>query len=913
MSNESNSVVSNDFLQNPLVIEEIHAINGAGYYSAGPVIIMQLNLGDWDEVYTNTIDGFFEKLHQTIPALHKHHCSEGEEGLFFTRVKDGTLLGHVAEHIALELQNLAGMNVGFGKTRSTDRKGVYNIIFRFINEPAGNYAARASVDIINRILTKKEINIDQYVGDLTWLRQKYAMDQATQAIIDEAHQRNIPVIQLDSFRLIQLGTGKYQKRIKGSVTSDTTWLAGENSRDPYLNLLMLANAGITVPRTIKTEHLDDALLFWKSIHKPVTIKASVKNNSTCIFPAINNSGILEDAFTLCKSQSNEVIVNEQIPGLAYRLLVINHKFVAATLLESPELIGNGKDNIAVLIQKLNEEQERKNLSDSSLKALQPDDKMLELLSFYRYTLDDIPEEGIRVPLDHNTYTAGIALSTDVTGIVHPVNRYIAERAAEVINLPVAGVDIICPDISKPIEENQGAVVNVEMDPDLQMYMNPWKGQPRDIATPFLKSVFPEKSTTRIPVFSVTGSAGKSVCTYLINFMLEKDGYKTGLSNSDGIFIDGRRIIREDMANYDAAKLILKDSGVDCAVFETPAESIMSHGLGYDFADVGIVLNVHPQHLNINNIKTTENLAYAKSIVAEEVYRDGFSVLNADDPLVMEVKERLCSKLVLFTTDTENAEFRKHCLHGGMGAGIERNEIYIWTTGGKHRIAELNEIPLWANGKNDILLEPVLAAICAMAAFDVKPERISHLLKAFKPASSSLHGRLMTLYHKQSTLIIDKPASPVAIKNLREKIINQKALPDIFIDLSGNIPKDFWKHFFQVFNNDKIKIELFFSNYEQEGVETDRPSHESPQIIKSLQERYKKKAQFHQPATKQHIINQILSNATEPKSLAIEINYHKDAAQCIKKLEKKEGQSISLMISWNFKYLQQLISQNLIFL
>jgi cyanophycin synthetase len=913
MSNQPDSFAASDFLQDPLVIEEIHAIHGAGYYSAGPVIIMQLNLGQWDEVYTNTIDGFSEKLRLTIPTLQEHHCSEGEEGGFFTRVKEGTLLGHVAEHIALELQSLAGMNVGFGKTRSTGRKGVYNVVFRFINEPAGKYAARASVDVINRILSKKEINIDQYVGDLSWLQQKYAMDQATQAIIDEAHQRNIPVIQLDSFRLIQLGTGKYKKRIKGSITSETTWLSGENSRDPYLNLLMLANAGITVPRAIKTENLDDALLFWKRLRKPVTIKASLNNNHTCIFPAINNSGILEDAFTLCKNQSNEVIVNEQIPGLAYRLLVINHKFVAAALLQSPELIGNGKDNIAVLIQKLNEEQKRKNLPDSSLKPLQPDDIMLELLSFYGYSLDDIPEEGIRVPLDHNTYKAGIALSTDVTGIVHPVNRYMAERAAEVINLPVAGVDIICPDISKPIEENQGAVVNVEMDPDLQMHMNPWKGRPRDIAAPFLESVFPEKAPTRIPVFSVTGSAGKSVCTYLINFMLEKEGYKTGLANSDGIFIDGRRIIREDMANYDAAQLILKDSGVDCAVFETPAESIMNQGLGYDFADVGIVLNVHPQHLNINNIKTTEDLAYAKSIVAEEVYRDGFSVLNADDHLVMEMRDRLYSKPVLFTSDTENPEFRKHCLHGGMAAGTENNEIYLWTTGGKHRIAGLNEIPLWANGKNNILLEAILAAICAMAAFDVKPERLSHLLKAFKPASSSLHGRLMTLYPKQSTLIIDKPAGPAAIKNLREKILNQNAVPNIFIDLGGNIPEDFWTHFFQAFKNDKIKIELFFSDSNLEETEYEQSSPKNIHVIRSLQERYKKAAQFHPGMGEQEIINQIMSNTSEHKSLATEMIYCKDAAQCIKKLEKYEEQSISLIISWNFKYLQQLMSHNLIFL
>ncbi|MFN2395137.1 MAG: Mur ligase family protein [Bacteroidales bacterium] len=911
MSNQPNSVVSNEFLQNPLLIEEIKAIHGAGYYSAGPVIIMQLNLGEWDEIPTNTINGFFEKLQQTIPGLQEHHCSEGEEGGFFTRVKDGTLLGHVAEHIALELQNMAGMNVGFGKTRSAGRKGVYNVIFRFINETAGKYAARASVDIINRILTKKEINIDQYVGDLTWLQQQHAMDQATKAITDEAYQRNIPVIQLDSCKLIQLGTGKYQKHIRGNITSDTTWLAGENSLDPYMNLLMLANAGISVPRTIKTEFLDDVLKFWKSLRKPVTIKATAKNGHSCIFPAINNSGVLEDAFTLCKNQSNEVIVSEQTPGLTYRLLIINHKFVAATLLESPELIGNGKENIAVLIQKLNDEQERRNLPDSSLKALQPDDKMLELLSYYGYTLNDIPEKGTKVPLVHNTFTAGIALSTDVTGVVHPVNRYIAERAAEVINLPVAGVDIICPDISKPIEENQGTVVNVEMDPDLQMHMNPWKGQPRDIAAPFLDSVFPEKSPTRIPVISVTGSAGKSVCTYLINFMLEKEGYKTGLAHSDGIFIDGRRIIREDMANFDAAQLILKDSGIDCAVFETPAESIMSHGLGYDFADVGIVLNVHPQHLNISNITTIENLAYAKSVVAEEVYRDGFSVLNADDPLVMEMKERLYSKPVLFTSNTENPEFRKHCLHGGMGAGTENNEIYLWTTGGKHRIATLNEIPLWANGKNDILLEPILAAICALAAFDVKPDKISHLLKAFKPASSSLHGRLMTFYPNQNTVIIDKPAGPVAIKHLREKIMNQNSVPEIFIDLSGNIPEDFWKHFFEVFRNDKIKVELFFSNIDPEDVGHDPSSHENLQIIKSLQERYKKSVQFHPRMSEQEIISKITGKATKSQVKANVMNYHNDAVQCIKILEKKEEPSVSLIISWNYKYLQQLISHNLI--
>ncbi|MBW6478149.1 MAG: hypothetical protein K0B37_01895 [Bacteroidales bacterium] len=898
----------------PLNILGLQALHGAGYYSAGPVIIMQLDLGEFDEVFTHTIEGFFEKLRDTLPGLEEHHCSEGETGGFFSRVMSGTLLGHVAEHIAIELQTLAGMDVSFGKTRSTGKKGVYNVVFRFHSEVAGFYAAKASIDILNKILTNQDVNVELFTGELSHIRDKTALSPGTLAIVNEAHERNIPVIHLETYNLIQLGTGKFQKRIRNTVSSDTPLLAAENSRDDFLNNLMLANAGIPVARTIKTSIAEEAIDFWKSLNKPVTVKTSGKNGYKCIFPALNKPEIINSAFILSKNHSDEILVQEQIPGMIYRLLVIDNRFVAASLLQQPEIIGNGKDNIARLIEKLNEDPIRQPGKKGNLDVLQPGDEMLETLSFYGFTLDDVPEKGVKIVLSNIPTVESGALPSDVTGIVHPLNRTIAERVAEVSGLKVAGINLVCADISKPIEDTQGAVTGMDMAPDLRMHLNPWKGSSRDVAAPFVDLLFPENTPSRIPVISITGSAGKSVCAYLISFMLEKEGYKTGMAHSDGIYIGGHRIIREDMANYHAAQLILKDPGVECAVLETSVESIINHGLGYDFADVGIILNVHDQHLDDYSIKNTEDLAYAKSVVAEEVYRDGFSILNADDPLVLKMSDRIYSKQVLFTLSTENPDFRKHCLRGGTGAGKENNELYLWTSGGKHRIASLEEIPLWANGKNDILMESILAAICAMAAFDLRPERISHLLKAFRPASASLHGRLMTLFPGENTVIIDKPAGPMALQNLRKKMLEQQASPEVFIDLSGNLPDDFWFNFSDVFKHEKVTVNLFFSQNEIfRSKKTKLKEKNSNPVIIPLKERYRKVNPLHQGMNEKEITNYIKSLTGKESVINFEFIYWEKPAECIKQLDRHEKPATFFIFSWNFRHLHQLISQNLIIL
>jgi len=901
-------------VQGPLKILGLQALNGAGYYSAGPVIIMQLNLGEFDEIFTSKIDGFFEKLKDTLPGLEEHYCSEGETGGFFLRVKDGTLLGHVAEHIAIELQTLAGMDVSFGKTRTTGQKGVYNVVFRFHNEEAGLYAAKASIDILNRILTKKDINIDLYIGDLSYIRSKSKLSPGTLAIVNEAYERNIPVIQLESYNLIQLGTGKFQKRIRNTISTDTPLLAAENSRDIFLNTLMLANAGIPVAKTMKTRLVEEAIAFWESLKKPVSVKATKKNKHTRIFPALNNIEVINSSFVLCKNYSDEVIVQEQIPGMVYRMLVIDDKFVAASLLQPPEIIGNGKDNIARLIEKLNEDQNRQPEKKGSLDMLQPGNEMLETLSFYGFTLDDVPEEGVKILLSNNPDVESGALTIDVTGIVHPLNRTIAERAAEISGLKIAGIDIVCADVSKPLEDPEGAVIGVEPSPDLRIHLNPWKGKSRDVAAHFMDMLFPENTPSRIPVISITGSAGKSVCAYLINFMLEKEGYKTGLAHSDGIYIGGRRIIRENMANYHAAQLILKDQGVNCAVLETSLESILKHGLGYNFADVGIVLNVHAQHLNKNYIRNTHDLAYAKSVVAEEVYSDGFSILNADDPLVLKMSERLISKPVLFTHNTENPEFRRHCLRGGTGAGKEDNELFLWTSGGKNRIASLDEIPLWATGKNDILLDSILAAICAMSTIDMRPDRISNLLKSFKPASASLHGRLMMLFPGENTVIIDKPAGPLALQNLRQKILEQHVDLEVFIDLSGNIPDDFWLNFSSVFINEKIRINLFFSQNELfRSNNSKTKDSNSSNIIIPLKERYEKTTTLYQGMNAEQITNHIKSLTIKDSFKNFDFIYWEKPADCIKQLDRHEKPITFFLFSWNFRHLQKVISQNLIIL
>jgi cyanophycin synthetase len=888
--------------QTPLTIRDIKVLRGANYYSSGQVIVMRLDLGIFDEQYTDSIDGLYENLKKNLPGLNDHHCSENHPGGFFKRIQEGTLLGHVAEHIAIELQIMAGMDVGFGKTGATREKGVYNVVFRYYEEKAGIYAGKAAVIILNNMLLSLKTDIEEIVKQLVSIKEQQMPGLGTQAIIDEARKRDIPVLRLDPYNLIQLGTGRFLKKIRATMGPGTSYVAAENMRNSFMATRMLRDAGIPVPISFLTDNINDLLEFKKHLAKPIVIKSPENDKSRCIYTGLNDIASINLAFAICQAYNKQVIVQEQIPGETYRLLVIGKKFVAATWIEKCSVIGTGKHNIVQLIEILNTKQQRTDGDKGCLTKVIPDEVLTETIGFYGYHLGSIPEKGVKVVLNPYGNPSDGALTKDVTGIVHPLNRFLAERAAEVSGLDVAGVNVICPDISKPIADGPGVIVNVLAAPDFRMHINPWKGKPRKVESAFVDMIFPKGHSWRIPLFSVTGSAGKTICTYLINYMLEKEGYATGLANSDGIFSEGRKIIQGNMATHYAANLLLKDPAIESLVLETSIESLLDDGLGYEFADYAIVLNTHDEVLPGTDLENIEDIAYTQSIVAEEVYKSGFTILNAADPMVVKMKEQIYSNLAMFSDDSENPLFVQHIVDGGWGCSIIDSNIVLWRQGVKTNLVGLQEIILWENGNNIIFTESILAAILTMAIFGITPSNIRKYLQDFRPAFYNLNGRLNFATINSNKILIDQPSGPLAFKNIRKLISDSQKDAVFYIDSGGNIPSGLSQYFVNTFKGLKMRVYCFSSALQTTNRLAAYKGEKRSNLIISLQERYFSKIS-NKPDIKDKCsdieIFEIISQHFTLIRLVNEESF-------IKELQKTDSQSIHIILSWNIPELYSII-------
>ncbi len=717
--------------EGPVKSEKIKVYHGANYFSGGPVVLFRINLGEYDEVFTNEIEGFFEKLSGLMPSLYEHFCSVGRQGGFFIRVKEGTLLGHVMEHVSIELQTLAGMDAGYGKTRSTLTQGVYNVIFRYLDEDAGIFAGKAALNLVNSILTGEEFDVFKIIETLIYIREKNLLGPSTQAIVDECEKRQIPWVRLDDYNLVQLGTGKYLKHIQATLTSETSHIAVGLAADKYLTTKMLNEAGVPVPETVETDNLEILLNFRNRINAPIVVKPVTGNLGEYSMINIKSDEEIASAFALA-GESGEFILSQQfIPGNSYRLLVINDKFVAASQLDPPFIIGDGESTIGQLIDELNTQPGRDWGDKGKLTKVEVDEITGRIFKTNNLGLESILPEGRKLVLKKSGNPKVGGFSTDVTGKVHLMNKYFAERAAKSIGLNIAGVDIICADISKPIHKTGGTVIEINAAPDFRMHLKPAAGKSRKVALPMLDMLFPADAPNHIPILSVTGSTGKTLTTELLNFCFQAAGFSTGLANSKGLFLDGKEIFTGDATFPEFAKTILKDRGLDCAIAETSKEGILREGIGYKFADYGIVLNVSEIDINSDDIRYIEDLAYAQSVVAEQVYDQGFTILNADDELVLEMRERIYSQLALISNIAINQQVLAHTRRGGLAIYIEQENFIIHHFNKKMVLMPLSEIPPSLLGQSNPGYYELLATIAVLHAHNFEMLQISTWIKSFK--------------------------------------------------------------------------------------------------------------------------------------------------------------------------------------
>ena len=746
-------------------ILEKKTMRGANIYSYRPVIVMTIDLGEYDEVPTSKLEGFVDKLIEMVPSLEDHRCSEGVKGGLITRMQEGTLLGHVIEHIALELQYIAYMDVGFGKTVDADAPGTFHVIFSYWVEEAGIYAGVEAVAIVNSLLSGKAYDLETAIFDLKDIRDDHYLGPSTASMVREAELRGITVLRLDDYNLVQLGEGKYQQRIQAAMTSNTSLIGVETAGNKRLTKMMLEDAGIPVPKGTVVRKQESAIEDAQWLGYPVVIKPHDGHHGKGVTTNLSNEQELIEAFARAKAMSDKVIVEQYLTGSDYRMLVIGGKFVAAAKRMPAEVIGDGQHTIAELIDIENQNPDRGFGHENVMTRLKVSSVTEHLLAKSDYTMETVLKEGetFHLELTANLSTGGSA--EDVTDRVHKTNRFMAERIAKIIGLDIAGVDVMAPTLSQPLAKVDGAVIEVNAAPGLRMHLAPAKGKARNVARHIIDMLFPKGAPHDIPIVAVTGTNGKTTTVRMIANMLKGVGYSVGMTTTDGIYLRDRLIASGDMSGPYSAKVVLKDPMVDCAVLETARGGILREGLGYKMADVGVVLNVQPDHLGLKGIHTIEDLAKVKAVVAEMVREGGVTVLNADDEQCVDMAQYCREKIVYFSLRPSNPMIQAHIDNDHTAVVYDRGYITIITGESTTPVARAVDMPITLEGRALFNVQNALAAAAVGHAMGMKTEEIRHGLISFFPSPSQTPGRTNFFSVKDFEVMLDYAHNPPAYKNI----------------------------------------------------------------------------------------------------------------------------------------------------
>lgn len=755
-------------------IREINVMRGPNYWSIRrhKLIVMVLDLEELEQRPTHTIEGFLERMRVLLPGMHEHRCSVGAPGGFFQRVSEGTWMGHVVEHIALEIQSLAGMEVGFGRTRSYGEEGVYHVVFDYLEEKVGIYAAKASVRIAEALIEGKDYDLASDIQEMRELRESERLGPSTASIIDEAVARGIPWIRLNKYSLCQLGYGFNQARIQATVTSKTSSIGVDIAGDKEDTKFLLNQAEIPVPRgeIIRSEAgLKEAV---EDLRYPLAIKPINGNHGRGVTTNITSWEQALAAFQLAKNISNSVIVEQFITGEDFRLLVINHKLVAAAKRLPAQIIGDGLSTIQSLIDQTNADPRRGYGHEKVLTYITIDDISRKLLDLKNYTLDTVLQKGeVMVMKDTANLSTG-GTSVDVTDIVHPSIIFMAERISRIVGLDICGIDFLTSDISKPVSETGGAVIEVNAGPGFRMHLAPAEGLPRNVAAPVIDMLYPPGKDSRIPIVAVTGTNGKTTTTRLIAHMVKMMGFTVGFTTTDGIYIQNHLMMKGDCSGPGSAEFVLKDPTVNFAVFETARGGILRAGLGFKNCNVAIVTNVAPDHLGLKGIHTLEQLAKVKSVVVESVLPDGYAILNADDDLVYAMRDLHKGKVALFSMDETNPRIKKHMKNNGICALYENGFITICKGEWKLRIVKAVNVPLTYGGRASFMIQNILPAVLTGYFYGFELDDIRTALETFIPSPAQTPGRLNLFEFRHFTVMLDyahNPAGLNALKNFIDKI------------------------------------------------------------------------------------------------------------------------------------------------
>ncbi len=749
-------------------IIEIKILRGPNFWSVRRTKLIQLKL-DLEEMEarpTNTIPGFKERLDKLMPTLYEHRCSEGHAGGFYERVIEGTWMGHVIEHIALELQTLAGMDTGFGRTRGTGIKGEYYVCFSYIEEDAGVYAARAAVRVAQALIDDKHYALDVDIMRLREIREDTRLGPSTGCIVEEAARRGIPFIRLNKQSLVQLGYGIHQKRIRATIASTTSNIAVDIACDKEETKNLLSAAEIPVPGGTVIRTIEGLAEAVEKYGYPLVIKPIDGNHGKGNTTNITTWEQAITAFDAAKEYGRSVIVEKFITGFDFRILVINYKFSCAALRTPASVIGDGNNTIQYLIDATNKDPRRGYGHEKVLTQITIDQFTKKMLDEKDYNLNTIPPKGELVLLKPTANLSTGGTSTDVTEEVHPTNIFMCERIAKIIGLDICGIDIMASDLRTPVTENGGAILEVNAAPGFRMHIEPSEGLPRNVAEPVVDMLFPKGSEGRIPIIAVTGTNGKTTTTRLIAHIAKISGKKVGYTTSDGVYIQNQLMMKGDCTGPLSSQFVLKDPTVDFAVLECARGGILKNGLAFNHCEVAVVTNVAADHMGLAGINTLEQMAKVKAVVPETVFPHGYAVLNADDDLVYAMKDNLKCHIALFSMDENNERIKEHSKNGGLSAVFENGNITILKGNWKIRVINVKDIPITFEGKAIHNINNCLPAVLAAYLYrDININDIRSALSSFMPSATQTPGRLNFFNFKNFTFLADFAHNPHGLKLL----------------------------------------------------------------------------------------------------------------------------------------------------
>lgn len=750
-------------------ILNVQCFPGRNVYSHKPVIKAHLDIGSLYDTPSRDIPEFNPFLLLTFPGLQNHFCSCGYKGGFVERLEEGTYLTHITEHLTLELQSMMGYEVYYGKSRLLKEPSVYSMIFEFKNEKLAIECLRAAVEVVDALIAGKKPDMDRILSALHKVCSETELGPSTRALFVEAKRRNIPVQRVCNEGILQFGYGKNARWMEASLTDTPNCISVDMAGNKQLTKELLSGYDIPVPPGDIAYTEQSAVKIASRIGYPVVVKPFDANQGKGVTLDIASGEEVSAAYREAIKFSRAVIVERFVKGNDYRILVVGDRISAVSERKPPFVTGDGKHTVKELIHKENCNPLRGQDHEKPLTKIKLDDIAMKVLGKIGMDENSVPEAGQRIYLRCNGNLSTGGTARDCTDEIHPDNAALAVKAAQILGLDVAGIDLTAEDISHSIKDGSGVVIEVNAAPGLRMHLYPTEGNARNVAADILDLLYPGGKPSTIPIISITGTNGKTTTTRLIAHTLGLAGLTVGMTTTSGVYVGNECILKGDNTGPASARMVLSDKNVEAAVLETARGGIIKRGLGYDLADVGVIVNIGEDHLGLDGAETVEDIAFVKSLVAEAVKEGGYAVLNAEDAMTPYVLSRIRCKLFLFSRDADNLLLLNHIRAGGSAMYIKSGVIHISHLGIEQNLVKVNEIPITMDGFAECNIENSLAAASALYAAGVGPSVIRNGLTTFLPDMVSNPGRFNIFDMGSFKVMLDYGHNPAGFKAVIDSI------------------------------------------------------------------------------------------------------------------------------------------------